>query len=359
MQGESILISWMERGLLPDGLIRIGIRRLCKARLEELREAGAEGQSSFLRSLRETQTVAVETDAANRQHYEVPAEFFVKALGPHRKYSSALWEPGTATLEQAEEAMLRLTCERAQLEDGQDILELGCGWGSLSLWMAKHYPASRILGVSNSASQKAFIDNEKARRGLLNLEIVTADMNHFTTDRRFDRVVSVEMFEHMRNYSELLRRIAGFGKPDARMFVHVFSHREYAYPFVDRGASDWMARHFFTGGLMPSASLLLEFQDHWQIRQQWDVSGTHYQKTSEAWLREMDRNRAEILDLFADVYGQENANRWFVRWRVFFLACAELFGYDEGREWGVSHYLFQKRAEALDTTENKSVSDVR
>lgn len=358
MQGESILISWMERGLLPDGLIRIGIRRLCKARLEELRQAGAEGQRRFLESIRETKTVAVETDAANRQHYEVPAEFFVKALGPHRKYSSALWEPGTETLGQAEEAMLRLTCERAQLEDGQDILELGCGWGSLSLWMAKHYPSSRILGVSNSASQKAFIDNERARRGLMNLEIVTADMNSFTTDRRFDRIVSVEMFEHMRNYQELLRRIAEFGKPDARMFVHVFSHREYAYPFVDQGASDWMARHFFTGGLMPSASLLLEFQDHWKVRQQWDVSGVHYQKTSEAWLQEMDRHRPEILDLFADVYGQENANRWFVRWRVFFMACAELFGYDEGREWGVSHYLFEKAA-TVDTAENKSVSDIR
>ncbi|BDC50284.1 cyclopropane-fatty-acyl-phospholipid synthase [Bryobacterales bacterium F-183] len=358
MQGESILISWMERGLLPDGLIRLGIRRLCKARLEELRAGGPKAQEAFIASLHETPVVALETDAANRQHYEVPAEFFVKALGPHRKYSSAIWEPGTETLEQAEAAMLALTCQRADLQDGQDILELGCGWGSLSLWMAEHYPNSRILGVSNSASQKKFIDGERVRRGLHNLEIVTADMNVFTTDRRFDRVVSVEMFEHMRNYTELLRRIATFGKADAKMFIHVFSHREYCYPFEDRGASDWMARHFFTGGLMPSASLLLNFQEHWKIQQQWDLSGVHYQKTSEAWLREMDRNRSEILDLFANVYGQENAHRWFVRWRVFFMACAELFGYDEGREWGVSHYLFQK-GQGLDPVENKSITGIQ
>ncbi len=320
-----MLAEVVERDLVPDALIRMGIRRLLRARLTEAQQGGE----------------AAETAAANHQHYEVPAEFFVRVLGPHRKYSCGLWNgPGT-TLGESEAAMLELTCQRAGIADGQEILELGCGWGSLSFWMAAHYPNSRIMGVSNSNSQRAFIEAEAARRNLSNLEIVTCDMNNFHTDRRFDRIVSVEMFEHMRNYDQLFGRIAGFARPNATLFVHVFSHRRFAYPFEVRDATDWMAQHFFTGGIMPSAGLFHHFQTHWKIANQWAVSGEHYQRTSEAWLRRMDVNRPEIVDLFREVYGEDNALRWFVRWRIFFMACAELFGYSNASEWGVSHYLFR------------------
>jgi cyclopropane-fatty-acyl-phospholipid synthase len=343
MPGEAVLTSWMEHDLLPDALIRVGIRRLLKSRLNDERKAGEAGQRAFVKSLRES-PVAIETATANRQHYEVPAEFYVRALGPHRKYSCGFWNSPDTTLEESETAMLKLTCDRAGIADGQDILELGCGWGSLSLWMASRYANSRIFAISNSTSQKRFIDREAARRGIFNLEIVTCDMNTFHTERRFDRIVSVEMFEHMRNYRELFRRIAAFARPDAWFFVHVFSHREFAYPFEDCGAADWMARHFFSGGVMPSAGLFHHFQEHWRIVDQWAISGLHYNRTSEAWLQRVDKSRPEILDLFREVYGEKNAFRWFIRWRIFFMACAELFGYDQGRQWGVSHYLFDNPA---------------
>jgi len=338
--------KWLERDLLPDWLIRLGIRRLLTARLREESEGGPEAQAArlarFVEQLHRS-PVAIHTDAANAQHYEVPAEFYRCVLGPHMKYSCALWSGAAADLAQAEAAMLDLTCRRARLEDGQDVLELGCGWGSLSLYMADRYPNSRILAVSNSRSQKQFIDAEAARHGYANLEVVTADMNEFDTGRRFDCVVSVEMFEHMRNYGELLRRVASWSRPAALLFVHVFSHTRFAYPFEVRDASDWMAHHFFTGGLMPSDDLLLHFHDQFRIREHWRLSGVHYQKTAEAWLARLDQHRAEVLSLFAKVYGKDEALRWLVRWRVFFMACAESFGYAGGQEWIVSHYLFENR----------------
>jgi len=336
--------NWLERDLLPDWLIRIGIRRLVSARLRKEQKGSpaeqAERLMQFIAQLRQS-PVAIRPEAANAQHYEVPAEFFRHVLGPQMKYSCALWNADTNDLAEAEDAMLELTCSRARLEDGQDVLELGCGWGSLSLFMAGRFPKSRILAVSNSHSQKQFIDAEAARRGLANLTVVTADMNDFSTDSRFDRVVSVEMFEHMRNYQELLRRIASWSRPGALLFVHVFAHSRFAYPYEVQDASDWMAQHFFTGGVMPSDDLLLYFQKDFLIREHWRLSGAHYQKTSEAWLERLDLHRKEVLDLFAAVYGKSEAKRWLVRWRVFFMACAELFGFAGGNEWIVSHYLFE------------------
>jgi cyclopropane-fatty-acyl-phospholipid synthase len=340
-------VKWLERDLLPDWLIRVGIRRLLAEKLRTERAGGPEAQATrlarFVEQMRRS-PIALRPDAANMQHYEVPAEFYRLVLGPHMKYSCALWSADTAKLDDAERAMLALTCHRARLEDGQDVLELGCGWGSLSLYTADRYPNSRILSVSNSRSQKLYIDEEAACRGITNLEVVTCDMNEFDTQRRFDRVVSVEMFEHMRNYGALLRRVASWSRPSALLFIHVFSHIRFAYPYEVRDASDWMAQHFFTGGLMPSDDLLLHFQDRFRIREHWRHSGVEYQKTSEAWLRKLDENREQALALFANVYGNHEALRWLVRWRVFFMACAELFGYDNGNEWMVSHYLFENRA---------------
>ncbi|MFN0317716.1 MAG: SAM-dependent methyltransferase [Burkholderiales bacterium] len=340
-----LALSLTEKGLIPDHFVRAGIRRLCKARLLEIRsEEGVGGEKVLERFIAQMDSapIALVPKLANEQHYEVPPGFYTKVLGRHLKYSCCYWEDGVTALNEAETESLRLTCENADLQDGQHILELGCGWGSLTLWMARHYPKSKIVAVSNSYSQRTFIMQQARDRGLDNLEVITSDMNAFGTDRKFDRVVSVEMFEHMRNWRLLFARVHDWLRPGGRFFMHVFCHRGTPYAFEEKDASDWMSRYFFTGGMMPSTDLAPRFQDDLRLVRQWGWDGTHYAKTANAWLENLDANRFAILPVFRELYGMERADAWFERWRIFFMACAELFGYSGGKEWGVSHYLFER-----------------
>jgi cyclopropane-fatty-acyl-phospholipid synthase len=344
---ESTSIRWAERGWLPDRLLRFGIRRLCAERLRDENRGGVEAMAERQRRCMEMlrgSPIAIETDAANAQHYELPPAFFERCLGRQLKYSACYWDEHTAGLDAAEARMLELYGERAELADGQRILELGCGWGSLTLWMAARYPDARITAVSNSRPQREFIEARCAERGLRNVDILTADVNRLVLDEgRFDRVVSIEMFEHMRNYQQLLRRIGRWLRPDGKLFVHIFCHRTLAYPFESAGADNWMGRHFFTGGLMPAADTLLHFQDDLAIEARWLLPGTHYQRTANAWLENQDRHRDAVLDVLRRTYGVNDAGLWNQRWRMFWMACAELFGHAEGSEWMIAHYRFRRR----------------
>jgi cyclopropane-fatty-acyl-phospholipid synthase len=336
----------VERGLVPDPLLRMAIRRRLGRKLAEEAaldaEAGGPRVASFAAELR-AMPIAIHTEDANEQHYELPPEFFELVLGEHLKYSSALYEDATQSLDDAERRMLDLYLERARLEDGQDILEFGCGWGWLTLHMARRLPGARILAVSNSRPQREFILGRAEKLGISNVEVVTEDINRFSTDRRFDRVVSIEMFEHMKNYERLLAKVAEHLNDDGLLFIHVFAHQKYAYHYLAESEDDWMARYFFTGGTMPSVDLFTHFASHMEQIDQWTVSGTHYQKTSEAWLANMDARERRIRPVLAATYGDTATQRWWVRWRLFFMACAELWGFRDGQEWIVSHHLFRKR----------------
>jgi len=342
-QGDLTMINTLlENNWIPDFLIRRQIRSLNRQRLRSETEQLHLGAKEKLIDQLKLMPVAIETQAANDQHYEVPPQFFQKSLGKHLKYSCCYWPEGTNNLDNAEKNMLELTCERAGLSDGQTVLELGCGWGAISLWMAEHYPNSKILSVSNSADQKRYIEEQAANRGIRNLELETCDMNQFDTEQTFDRVVSVEMFEHMKNYEKLMARISRWMKPDGRLFVHIFSHKKFAYHFETEGESNWMGQHFFTGGIMPSDDLLGHFDRDLTIEQQWQVNGFHYHKTAEAWLENMQIHEEDIRKIFRDTYGSDQATKWWVYWRIFFMACSELWLTNHGEEWIVSHYLLRK-----------------
>jgi cyclopropane-fatty-acyl-phospholipid synthase len=339
-------IRWTERGLVPDAAVRAGIRQLLRERLAEVGagdpEATVARTEDFLAHMRAS-PLALLPQRANEQHYELPAAFFEQVLGPHRKYSACWWPQGVSTLEEAEDAALAATCERANLVDGQRVLELGCGWGSLSLWMAQRYPGSRITALSNSHAQREFIEARSREQGLRNLEVITADFNVFDTGEQFDRIVSVEMFEHLRNWPRAFERVAGWLRPRGHLFLHVFAHRDAPYAFVERDESDWMTRYFFAGGTMPNDDLLLACQDHLRLVRRWRWDGTHYQRTAAAWLGNLDARREAVLPLLAQAYGAQDAQLWLQRWRLFFLSVGELFGWDAGRQWFVSHALYERR----------------
>lgn len=350
MQFTSKSIELAEKGLIPDQLIRFGIRQLSQTRLNEIHannaEKSAEQMATFINKMDQS-PIALVPELANEQHYEVPETFFQLCLGKHRKYSSCYWHDDTKNLDEAEALALSLSCEHADLKDGQAILELGCGWGSLTLWMAEHYPNSQITAVSNSHSQRAHITKTAKARGLNNVQIITCDMNEFDANalpnhQTFDRIVSIEMFEHMRNHRKLYQKLHDWLTPGGKFFMHIFVHRNTPYAFEVQGDDDWMSQFFFSGGMMPSDDLPLNFQDHIKLVKRWRWDGTHYEKTANAWLENMDQHKSEIDVILAQTYGTENVTIWRNRWRIFYMACAELFGFNNGQEWWVTHYLFEK-----------------
>jgi cyclopropane-fatty-acyl-phospholipid synthase len=339
---------------LPDAVLRAGISyRVGLTRRALAASDAATAEEAFAAAMA-ARPIAEFTDAANEQHYELPPAFFGLVLGPRRKYSCCLYEEGVRTLAEAEEAALAVTAAHAGLADGQKILELGCGWGSLSLWTAERFPRASITAVSNSRPQRLYIEGEAARRGLTNLRIVTADMNHFTPGGRFDRVVSVEMFEHMANWPALLGRIATWLEPEARVFLHVFSHKSVPYRFDHGDKADWIAQHFFTGGIMPSHGLIRRFPGLFAVEAEWRWNGEHYRRTALDWLANYDREALAIRGLMREVYGADAA-RWFRRWRLFFLATAGLFGHRGGEEWAVSHYRLRPAMEGSVPRRERSV----
>jgi cyclopropane-fatty-acyl-phospholipid synthase len=350
MQLTSLAIKLAEKSLLPDCIIRLGIRNLCEKRLLEISagncELGCKVEQAFISAMN-IAPIALLPELANAQHYELPTKFFELCLGKHRKYSSCFWTQDTKDLDEAEANALKISCEHAELQDGQHILELGCGWGSLTLWMASHYPNSKIIAVSNSNSQREFITAIAEKRGLKNITVITCDINNFSPslfsiNNTFDRVVSIEMFEHMRNHKLLFEKVHDWLLPGGKFFMHIFVHRSTPYAFEVQDEDDWMSQFFFSGGMMPSDDLPLYFQEKLKLTNRWRWDGTHYEKTANAWLANMDKHESSIMPILAETYGADEVQKWRNRWRIFYMACAELFGYKNGQEWWVSHYQFER-----------------
>lgn len=332
-------VRGMEKGFVPDPLIRFGIRNLLKQRIKDMQSQDINTHANLLRE----SPLAIMTKQANEQHYEVPTEFYELCLGKHKKYSSCYWDDNMTELEQAEQKALDISIERAEITDGMRILELGCGWGSLSLELARRFPNSAITAVSNSATQKQFIDTQAYKRGFNNLTVLTRDLgkeeNYNFGQDKFDRVMSIEMMEHLRNYEKFFSLVSRSMQSDAKFFVHVFTHKSTPYFFETEGEDNWMGKYFFSGGQMPARDLFDQFDKHMKVSKKWDWNGTHYQKTLEAWLQKMDQNEDQVRILFKQAYGAENVELWVNRWRVFYMACSELFGFNNGSEWAVTHYL--------------------
>jgi cyclopropane-fatty-acyl-phospholipid synthase len=340
---QMLIYKLLETNLLPNWLIRLGIRRMLQQTIKTHKKTTREEQQASLMQFVDelkTMPIAIETDAANTQHYEVPAEFFTAILGKYKKYSACLWESSTTTLTDAESNMLNLYCQRAGIANGQNILDLGCGWGSFTLYAAERFPDAKFTALSNSSSQREYIEAQAKIRNLHNVTVVTANIATFQQEWKFDRIVSVEMLEHMKNYQQLFQKISGWLHPEGLFFTHIFTHQQFAYHYQDTDGTDWLTRYFFTGGTMPSADLFHYFQADLCIEKQWVVNGTHYQKTANAWVDNMKANRDSIILILEKVYGTKNVTKWWVYWKVFFLACAELWGYQNGQQWTVNHYLF-------------------
>lgn len=336
----------LAKGLIPDLVLRRIVRSRVEGLVRGFESLGPDGRAEHERAVLtrlSSGPIAVGTEEANRQHYELPPEFFRLILGPRLKYSCCLWPSSVHGLAEAEEAMLALTAARAGLDNDQYILDLGCGWGSLALWAGVRYPRSRVVALSNSREQGSFIERVCLERGIRNVEVVTAEVGHFAPDRRFDRIVSVEMFEHLRNHGELMRRIAGWLHPEGRLFVHVFCHRRQVYEFDPEGTGGWMARHFFAGGMMPSWDYLTLYQEHLALVERWQVGGEHYAITLRAWLENLDRQRDLVLPVMEQAYGVGQARLRLAHWRLFFMACEETFALASGSEYFVGHYLFNRR----------------
>lgn len=336
--------SLVGQGMLPDPVLRFGINRLIKQRLKDISKRTVDEEESYREALikeLKSSPIAIEVDLANDQHYQVPTDFFHYVLGKNKKYSCCLWDKAK-NLDESEDEMLELTTERADIKDGMKILELGCGWGAITLFMAKKYPHSEITAISNSSTQRKYIESLAEKRGLKNIKIITANIAEYEMNETFDRVVSIEMFEHMRNYKLLLGKISRWLNPGGKLFVHVFTHKEKTYKYEVQDDSDWMSKYFFSGGIMPGQHLFYYFQDDLKVIKHWNLSGRHYEKTARAWLEKMDSNKKPIMKIFEDHYGKEEAKKWWNYWRVFFMSCEQLWAFKNGNEWNVTHYLFEK-----------------